>query len=175
MKALAVTLLAALVSSGCGYTLAGRGSFLPDYIRTIGIPNLNNLTTSANVEQVVTQKVRAEFIGRGRYQVLPETAGVDAVLTGDIVAIAITPAGFNQQDRASRYFITLVAKLEFRDVRANRVLWENPAMSFREEYEVASATSITDPNVFFGQDANALERVATEFARTVVSAILEAF
>ena len=42
MKALwGVALLAVLVSSsGCGYALAGRGSFLPDYIRTIGIPNM---------------------------------------------------------------------------------------------------------------------------------------
>ena len=29
--------------------------------------------------------------------------------------------------------------------------------------------------VFFGQDQNALDRMSTEFARTIVSAILEAF
>ena len=46
-------------------------------------------------------------------------------------------------------------------------------MQFREEFDVA--TDVNDPGVFFGQDANALERVATEFARSVVSAILEAF
>ena len=33
----------------------------------------------------------------------------------------------------------------------------------------------TDPAAFFGQEANALERVATDFAKSVVSAILEAF
>jgi hypothetical protein len=34
---------------------------------------------------------------------------------------------------------------------------------------------VTDPNAFFGSDQNALERLAGEFARAVVSAILEAF
>jgi hypothetical protein len=32
-----------------------------------------------------------------------------------------------------------------------------------------------DPASFFNQETNAVERVSTEFARTVVSAILEAF
>ncbi len=35
----------AVACSGCGYTLAGRGAFLPDYIRTIGIPMFENTTT----------------------------------------------------------------------------------------------------------------------------------
>ena len=26
------------MSGGCGYSLAGRGSFLPEYIRNIGVP-----------------------------------------------------------------------------------------------------------------------------------------
>ena len=31
------------------------------------------------------------------------------------------------------------------------------------------------PAAFFQQDTNALERISTEFARTIVSSILEAF
>ena len=38
-------ILATLSSSGCGYALAGRGAFLPDYIKTIGIPAFANRTT----------------------------------------------------------------------------------------------------------------------------------
>ena len=29
---------------GCGYSLAGRGSFLPAYIKTIGVPQFTNRT-----------------------------------------------------------------------------------------------------------------------------------
>ena len=50
--------------------LAGRpGSFLPDYIKTIGVPTFANRTTVFNLETLLTQKVRAEFIGRGKYQI----------------------------------------------------------------------------------------------------------
>lgn len=171
----AVLLFVAAASTGCGYSLAGRGSFLPAYIQTIGIPIFNNGTTFFNVEQIVTQKVRTEFIGRGKYKVLAENTGVDAVLTGTITSISVAPASFNQEQQASRYFITVTANIEFRDLRANKALWANPAMSVREEYQVTSATTALDPNAFFGQEVNALDRVATEFARSLVSAILEAF
>ena len=168
-------LLAAISSTSCGYSLAGRGSFLPAYIQTIGIPLFGNATTFFNVDQIVTQKVRSEFIGRGKYKVLPESTGVDAVLTGTIVSITVVPASFNADQQASRYFITLTAKIEFRDLRANKTIWENPAMAFREEYQVSTASSALDANAFFGQETNALDRVATEFARSLISAILEAF
>ena len=45
VRVLVGALLAALVNSGCGYSLAGQGSFLPDYIQTIGIPLFENTTT----------------------------------------------------------------------------------------------------------------------------------
>ena len=34
----------AMLSRGCGYSLAGRGSFLPRHIKTIGIPTFANRT-----------------------------------------------------------------------------------------------------------------------------------
>ena len=71
-------------NAGCGYALAGRGSFLPAYIQKIGIPTFGNRTTVFNLETLLTQKVRAEFIGRGKYQILPESTGVDALLTGEV-------------------------------------------------------------------------------------------
>jgi hypothetical protein len=168
--------VAANVLSSCGYALAGRGSFLPETIKTIGIPDFTNNTTFYQVEQVLTEKVRSEFIGRGKYKVLPQDSGVDAILKGEITSIAITPSTFNEQQQATRYTITVSAKIEFRDLRADKVLWQNPGLVFREDYEVASGTTtVTDPATFFGQEANALERVGTDFARSVVSAILEAF
>jgi hypothetical protein len=167
--------LAALLLPGCGYTLVGRGSFLPEYIQTIGVPLFANRTSVFEVEQILTLKVRSELIGRGKYKVLPDEAGVDGVLRGEIVGISITPVSFTGEQQAARYVLALTARLEFFDVRANKVLWSNPAMHFREEYEAASDTNVLDPSAFFGQQSNAVERISTEFGRAVVSALLEAF
>jgi hypothetical protein len=170
-----LSVLCGLLSSSCGYALAGHGSFLPAYIRTIGVPTFANRTVVFNLETMLTQKVRSEFIGRGKFQILPDPSGVDALLTGEVTAVSIQPASFNPQQLASRYAITMTAKIELRDIRENKILWENPSVMFRQEYDATGGRSVIDPAAFFQQDTNALERMSTEFARTIVSAILEAF
>jgi hypothetical protein len=164
-----------MATFGCGYSLAGRGSFLPAHIKIIGVPQFVNNTPVFEIEQKITAKVQAELIGRGRYEVKPDREGVDAVLLGEILAIAVAPAAFNQQQQATRYAVTLVAKIEFRDVKNDKVVWSNPQMVFSEQYDVTTTTTALDPNAFLGQNVNAMDRLATEFARTVVSAILESF
>jgi hypothetical protein len=173
---LPIVLAAVLVSQACGYSLAGRGSFLPAYVKTIGIPTFVNRTTVFNVETMVTQKVRSEFIGRGKYQILPQSTGVDLLLNGEITAVTLAPALLSgTTGLASRYSITMTARIELRELRENKVLWENPSVMFRQEYDANAGRSNTDAVAFFQQDAGALERMSTEFARTIVSAILEAF
>ena len=160
---------------GCGYSLSGRGSFLPAYIKTIGVPLFTNHTSVFEVERRITERVRSELIGRGRYTVLPASTGVDAVLSGEISAINLAATGFTQQQQTSRYTLTLVAKVELKDLKSNKVLWANPAMQFSEQFEPTTASSALDATAFLRQDVNALERLASEFARAVVSAMLEAF
>jgi outer membrane lipopolysaccharide assembly protein LptE/RlpB len=160
----------------CGYSLAGRGSFLPAYIKTIGVPAFANRTPVFNVETQLTEKVRREFIGRGKYTVLPQANDVDATLVGEVSSVQVAPAAFSQNTQlATRYTITMTARIELRDNRTNSVLWENPSLVFRQDYDATSGTTPGDAAAFFGHETNALDRVSTEFARTIVSAILEAF
>ena len=174
-RGLFLCFLCVLCLPGCGYSLAGRGSFLPAYIKILGVPTFTNRTVVFNLETLVSQKVRSEFIGRGKYQILPEATGVDALLNGEITTVSIQPASFSNTQLASRYAIMMTARIELRDLRENKVLWENPSVMFRQEYDATGGRTILDPAAFFQQDTNALERITTEFARTIVSAILEAF
>ena len=161
---------------GCGYALAGRGSFLPSYIHTVGIPQLENRSTFFQVEQILTEKIRIEFIGRGKYTVTPDTVGADAVLTGEIMGISVQPVALNEQQLASRYLFTLLMKVQFTDVRTNEVLWSNDALTFREEYELATRGAVALQGAsFLDQERGSFDRIATDVARTVVTAILEAF
>ena len=172
-------LLAAIACSffsGCGYTLAGRGSFLPDYIETVAIPMFGNNTSVFDVEQLLTQEVRTAFISRGSYRVQTEAGGADAALVGTITDIRIAPASFSADQQASRYVFTLQASIEFRDLTTDEIVWDDPQMIFSDEYEVASGPGdIASVSTFFGQQANTVERLAVDFATTVVSSILEAF
>ena len=176
-RVLTAVLIAALsvANAGCGYSLAGRGAYLPAHIKIIGLPTFTNATPVFDVEQKITAKVRAELLGRGRYEIRTDRTGVDAVLLGDILAIGIAPVAFNDQQQATRYAVTLIAKIEFRDLKTDKVIWQNPQLAFAEQYDVTTTQTATDPNAFLGQNVNAMERLTSEFARTVVSAILESF
>jgi hypothetical protein len=167
---------AAAIAGGCGYSLAGRGSFLPDYIRTIGIPLFSNRTPYLTVEQMFTEKVRVEFQSRGRYAVQPDEGGADGVVRGDIVGISAAPVSFTDQQLATRYRFTVVVHVRFEDVTQKKTLWDNPALSFSDEYDLASRNSVgLDTAAFLEQERAAIDRLSTDFARSVVSAILEAF
>ncbi len=161
---------------GCGYALAGRGSFLPDYVKTIGVPTFTNRTNVFNLETSLTQKVRAEFIGRGKYRILPDSTDVD-VAAGRRCPVRLADAGqlcrqpiWSRGTRSPSRRTSSCASL-----RDNKTLWESSSLIFRQEYQPQTGGNPQDVSAFFGQDANALERMSSDFARTIVSSILEAF
>jgi hypothetical protein len=169
-------LLLAFTGSGCGYALAGRGSFLPDYIMVVGIPQFENRSSFSQVEQILTEKVRSEFIGRGKYNVISDASGSDAVLTGEVVGLSAQPVSLNEQQLASRYLITWTIKVAFTDARTNEVLWSNDALTFRGEYELSTrGNTAIEGAVFVDQERSSIDRIASDVARSVVTSILEAF
>jgi hypothetical protein len=169
--------LLASAGVGCGYSLAGRGSFLPSYIRVIGIPMLNNRTPYPNIDQIFTEKIRIEFQGRGRYSVNPGEEGADGVVRGDLLGIGAAPVGFSDAQLATRYRFTVNVGVQLYDVKQRAVIWENPSLSFSDEYQLAGANQAgaIDPSAFLDRERAAIDRLSADFARSVVTAILEAF
>jgi hypothetical protein len=168
-------LCAALLFQGCGYNLAGRGDFLPDYIKIIGIPTFLNVTDHPAIEEVFTEKVVQEFASRGKYVVVPEETGADAVLEGKVTAFQLVPAvlaggGEVTSEQAARYTIVVRAEVVFNDVVENNEIWSDASFAFRDDYDIGE-----DSEAFFDMEGMAVERIAEEFAKTLVSRILEAF
>jgi hypothetical protein len=166
---------AGIGAASCGYALSGRGSFLPAYIQTLGIPMFGNTTPYQTVEQVFTQKVRLEFQSSRRYTVVPTDENVDGIVKGIIQGISLAPASLNANQLATRVRVTVNVNVSFEDVKAQKTLWENPALSFSDEYELASSSTGADVSAFIANDKVAFDRLSTDFAKSVVSAILEAF
>ena len=178
VKGVVVSMLLALgfMTGGCGYALVGRGAFIPEYINVVGIPQLVNSSTFFQVEQLLTEKIRTEFIGRGQYTVIPAPEGADAVVTGAVTSITVQPVGFTERQLASRYLFTLTMQVEFTDARTSQVLWSNNALAFREEYELTTRSDqALEGATFLSQERSSFDRIADDVARTVVTAIVEAF
>ena len=174
MRLLSLMLVAAVGSVACGYALAGRGS-LPPHIRRIGVPMFQNESATADLDRIVTEAVQRELRSKGRYIVVPDSAGVDAVLTGTIRRLDIDVPAVTDQRLAATYRITLRASVEFKDVKDSKVVCCPGGISVVEEFDVRGSTTISDPNALFSQDANARERMAQQFAKTLVNQLLDSF
>lgn len=166
---------AGLLSGGCGYALAGRGNSLPASIVSIGVPDFVNQSTTPDVDAVLTEAVRVELQTKGRYRILPDETGVDGLLIGRVLNVVLQPVAFTSQNQVSRNLIIATASIEFTEVQAARVIWANPSFQVRDEFDVTTGVSANDPTALFAQDANALDRLARSFARSVVTSIFEAF
>ena len=172
---LAAALLFLSTLPGCGYALVGRGTVVDPSIRRIGVPTFVNGTGKALLDQKVTQRVIEELLRRGRFDVVQERTGVDALVEGDLLRYDARPVGFSEgttggTTQASRYSITLTAKVVYTKPGAAEPIWSSDAFSFRDEYDVGS-----DPSTFFDREEQAIDRLATSFARSLVATMLEAF
>jgi len=167
---LPLALLAGMVS-GCGYHAAGRASRLPTELQTIAVPGFVNQTQTFRIEQQLTGAVVREFISRTQYRiVLEDSDSADAVLRGTVLSAELAPVTYDSETgRASSALVTVTARVSLVD-RKGKVLYENRNYVFRQQYQVSREISS-----FFEEESPAVERLAQDFARTLVSNILEAY
>ncbi len=164
-------LLGCLGAGPCGYhRLDSRRAFPPE-IKTLAVQPFTNQTLRYRIEQRFTQAVVDEILRRRLPVTLindPERA--DAVLSGDIKSITTGQALVDDRGTVRLFQITVRSGVTLRDHTRNRVLFDNPNLEFRGEYEFSS-----DPRSFFNEEEPAVERLARDFARSVVTTMLERF
>lgn len=164
--------LGVLAGSGCGYALVGRGTVVAPGVKRIGVPLFRDRTGKAGIDQKVTQKLIEELLKRGKFDVVQESAGVDALVEGELMSYNAVPIGFGTEattTQANRYAITLVAKVRYAKPGEQEPIWASDSFSFRDEYDVGDAAT------FFDREEQAIDRLAVNFAKSLVSAMLEAF
>jgi outer membrane lipopolysaccharide assembly protein LptE/RlpB len=171
MKRLALLLLP-VVATSCGYALVGNANnLLGPSVHTIQVPAFVNKTTRVELEQRVTQAVAAEFVSRGRLKLVNAPPAADVILRGSIDSFGIFPVAFNAQGRATQYQISITAKIELLDHKADdKVLWKNDQYRFAENYQVN-----TDSTDAFDQETRAINEIAVRFAESLVTNLLEGF
>ncbi len=166
---LLLVLLAA--TFGCGYHTTAHSVRLPDSVKTIAVPAFTNQTQTYKVEQTLTAAIVREFTTRTKFRIVNDaTPDADATLHGTVVLAEAAPLTYDSQTgRASTALVTVTMRVSLVD-RKGGVLFDNHNYTFREEYQVSREVSS-----FFEEDAPALDRLARDVARTLVSSIVEAY
>jgi len=156
---------------GCGYHTAGHAVQLPENIKTIAVPAFTNSTTTYRIEQMLTASVVREFSTRTHYHILNDASdAADATLHGAVISTSASPLTYNSTTgQAASVLVVVSMRVSLTD-RQGKVLYQNPSYLFREQYEVSQ-----DLASFFEEDSPAYRRLSQDFARTLVSNILEGF
>lgn len=159
----------ALVMDVCGYKQAGKGKSLPADIKTIAVPVFQNSSLKYRVEQRFTQAVIEEILKRARaIRVTANPDEADAVLNGDIRNFRASGSLLDQRGRTRVWDVRIIVSVTLRDQRSRKILFQNPRMAFEGEYELSD-----DPQSFFNEENAAVDRIAKDFAQTIISAALE--
>jgi outer membrane lipopolysaccharide assembly protein LptE/RlpB len=160
-----------LTLTGCGYHAAGSASHLPADVRTIAVPVFATRAQQFHTEFAFTQAVVSELNTRTKYRVLTQDSdSADATLHGTILSQIASPLTYDSSSgQTSSYLITITAKVVL-TAHDGHVLYQNNSLLFREQYQ-----STQDLTTFIQEDGPAVQRVARDFAQTVVANILESF
>ncbi|MCU0303794.1 MAG: LPS assembly lipoprotein LptE [Thermoanaerobaculales bacterium] len=171
MRRLLLTALLVTVA-GCGYHLVGTASYLPPEIRRLHVELFANQTARADMNQRVGEALSLEWVRRGRFELVDRPDQADVVLGGAITRLGIVAVSFDESGRATEYQMTLVTEVRLSDVRGEEpvVLWEDKAFSRRTSYAVDQ-----DAVDFFDRQREAMGVLSEDYARALVSAVLEGF
>jgi len=171
LKLLVLSAALLLALTGCGYHTGGKAVRLPENVRTIYVAPFGNTTHAFRVEQVLTAAVVQELRSRTNFQVLVADGGSpDATLRGTVTLAVTSPLTYDSNTgKVSSSLLILAMKSSLVD-KNGKVLWENPNFIYREQYELSQ-----DAASFFEEESPALQRIAHDFARTLVSNIVEAY
>jgi outer membrane lipopolysaccharide assembly protein LptE/RlpB len=160
-----------LLTASCGYHTSAHSARLPQSVHAIAVPAFTSQTQYYRIEQVLTAAVVREFVTRTKFRILNEPSDdADATLRGTVVSTQLAPLTYDSQTgRASSALVTVTMRVSLVD-RKGVSLFENPNYTFREQYQVSREL----PS-FFEEDSPAIDRLSRDFARTLVSNILEAY
>jgi len=171
VKLHAVIALAPVMLAGCGYHVSGRADLIPENIRTIAIPAWNNLTPRFRLADRLPAAIAREFITRTRYQVVADPNQADAIFSGAVISYNSYPIVLdNTTGRASVVQMIVLLQMKLTERATGRILYERSSYEARERYEIS-----VDPLAYLEESSTAMDRLAREVARGVVSAVLESF
>lgn len=162
--------LAAIISAACGYHVAGTNTLPPD-VKTIAVPIFVNQSKQYRIEQKVSADVTRQLIERTHYRVTSDRESADAVIEGKVKDVQTGVIAFNLSTGAATALqVVVTADVQLVDQHTHKTLFSNPRYVFREQYQISSSSS-----QLFQEEDPALDRISQDFARTLVTDILENF
>lgn len=151
------TAIAAVLTTlvGCGYTLQGSGSVLPQDIKSVYIPLADNETTEPGLGQRFTEVLRSRFDRYGVVKVVDRAQDADAILVAKIVNLDSRIRGVKgDTDTALESDLVMTISAELRR-KNGQLLYRNGSLQASEEVAGVSDVVVTSSSSFAQGDVGA--------------------
>jgi hypothetical protein len=159
------------VTTGCGYHVAGRADLVPKSIDTIAVLPFTSGSNRYKMSDKVQQAISRELISRTRFHVVRDPALADAVLEGSLGNVLIFPVVFDPQTfKTTVVQISGSVQAKLTDRKSGKVIYNLPGLGIQNSYQLSEYS-----RQYFDESGLALDRMATDIARTLVTGMLENF
>jgi hypothetical protein len=94
----------------------------------------------------------------------------DSILVGEIVGYEVDGAGFDRNANVQAYHLRVVLNVALRDVRENKLLWQETGLTQTSDFQVQGQVSDT-----LAQSGGAASQAAAVIGRKIANAAVELF
>ncbi len=168
VRKIALFFLSALLVYACGYRFSGSGGF-PDNVEKIFIEILENRTSKAGIERVVTNQLVFEFTRQREKSLASGPQDADATLKGVIQSIRTRTISRIGTQVANEREVTMT--LDLRLIKHNgEVIWVAKGLSDRQAYDISDLKIENDRN-----ESLAIARLSERISERVFSRLTDDF
>jgi outer membrane lipopolysaccharide assembly protein LptE/RlpB len=129
----------ALLSSGCGYHLAGAGN-LPQGVQRVSFAEFENETLEVGAEKEFQWALEREFRNHGGITVTEDGEGiVNAVLR----RLDLRPLSFDRRDQVLEYEVAMVFDISLIHRDSGQVLWQANNVRVTSDYSAIPQVVVT--------------------------------
>jgi lipopolysaccharide assembly LptE-like protein len=165
-RRLAVGVALWMLAGGCGYSTRGN---LPPHVKTVAVPIFKNLTQEPAIENVITSAVVNAFVSGGKLKVVA-VEQADSLLEGEITGYNVESIAFDPSINAQVFRLRVGLNVQFRDLRADVMLWRQEGLQERADFRVAGQVAQT-----IAVEEGAARQAALDIGRKIVSLALDRF
>ncbi len=134
-------------------------------------PRLHHQPSAPRTDAPLATNIAQELTSRTKYNIVADPNQADAVLKGSLSNFVVLSDHLRSSHRPrDRGTVVATLQITLTERATGKVLFSRPSLELRERYEIS-----TDPQTYFDESGAAVERVARDAARTVVTSILENF
>lgn len=152
----------------CGYRFSGLGGF-PDNVEKIFVEILENRTSKAGIERIVTNQLVFEFTRQREKSLVNDPQDADATLKGVIQSISTRTISRVRTEVANEREVTMT--LDLRLIKHNgKVIWVAKGLSGSQAYDVSDLKLENDRN-----EDLAIARLSERISERVFSRLTDDF